>query len=385
VRIAVNAVALAPGGGLSFLVNQARYFEELGHPWRFVYFASPRSAAALQETVGLGAVVVPFAFPPGYRPRLVWEQLRFPHLLQRGQYDVLYCVGSYAVFRSPIPQVVVDQNPRHFAGSRELGLGRAWALARVKRAVARASVRRAETTVYVSDAFARAMASIGFPEPTRVIPSGVNVDLPKAPSVELPVRCDRCREGGYALAVHNWYPHKRLSWLAATWAGTSELRGRHLVIVGQVLGSQAKREIETAKRAVGSDGCVHLVEGAGRQEVARLYVQADIYISASALEAFPLTPFEAMSFSVPCVLSDIPAHVEVAGAAAMYFKLGDEASLVAAVRRAQDQRQTLRERGHARLREFSWEKHVEALLEEFWAATRDQAARRVRRRRTAFS
>lgn len=371
-RIAVNAVGLAPGGGLSFLLNQVRHFEELGDPWRFAYFASPRCAEALQEAVSPGIVIVPFASPPAYLARLMWEQFRFPRLLQREPYDLLYNVGNYAVFRSPIPQVVVDHNPLHFAGSRELGFGSAWTVARLKREASRASVRRAETTVYLSESFSASMASVGFPRPTAVIASGVNVDLPTAGSVEFPVDCDRCRHGGYGLAVHNWYPHKRLGWLASTWAATGELRQRHLVIVGRALNRQARQEIESVKRATGGGGCVHLVEGATREQVANLYGRADLYVSASVLEAFPLTPLEAMTFSVPCVLSDIPAHREVAGAAATYFDVGVAASLVSAVGKAQDERQTLRERGHGRLREFSWEKHVEALLEEFSAAAGDQ-------------
>jgi glycosyltransferase involved in cell wall biosynthesis len=377
VRIAVNAVGLAPGGGLSFLVNQVRQFEELGDPWRFAYFVSPRCAEALEEAVSRGTVIIPFPSRPGYLGRLVWEQFRFPRLLQRERYDLLYCAGNYAVFGSPIPQVVVDHNPLHFAGSRELGLGTAWLVARLKRFAAWASVTRAESTVYLSDSFAASMASVGFPRPTAVIASGVNVDFPRAPAVEFPLSCDRCRPGGYGLAVHNWYPHKRLRWLASTWAATGELRQRHLVIVGRALGRDGRRQLESVRRAIAGDGCVHLVEDAGRDEVARLYARAGFYVSASALEAFPLTPFEAMSFSVPCVLSDIPPHREVAGAAATYFEVGNAASLVSAVQRAQDERQTLRERGRGRLGDFSWEKHVEALLELFSVAARDHAVARI--------
>jgi glycosyltransferase involved in cell wall biosynthesis len=113
--------------------------------------------------------------------------------------------------------------------------------------------------------------------------------------------------------------------------------------------------------------------GNTREDVACLYLRADRYVSASALEAFPLTPFEAMSFSVPCVLSDIPPHREVASAAATYFEVGNARVARFGRVEGEDERQKLRGRGQERLRDFSWEKHVEALLEEFSVAARDHA------------
>jgi glycosyltransferase involved in cell wall biosynthesis len=366
-KVAVNAVGLAPGGGLSFLLNQIQWFEGLDDSWEFSYFASPRCEAALREAVTHGTVAVPFARQPSYSERFLWEQLRFPRLLKREGYDALYCAGSYAVFRSPIPQLVVDQNPWHFAGRKELGAGMTLAVARTKRELAWASVRRAESTVYVSHSFAEAMASVGFPPPTRVIRSGANVDFPAISADETQVQCEQCRLGGYALAVHNWYPHKRLSWLTSAWTATSESNAQHLLLVGRALSRGGRREMQRVQSSLGPNSPVHIVSDARRDEVARIYSQADLYLSASVLEAFPLTPFEAMSFSVPCVLSDIPPHREVADSAATFFKVGDGRSFASAVTAARASRDTLSARGRERIRSFQWPDHVQALLDELTA------------------
>lgn len=44
---------------------------------------------------------------------------------------------------------------------------------------------------------------------------------------------------------------------------------------------------------------------------AKFYKKADYYISASKSEGLPLSVLEAMSYGLPCVLSDIPSHREI--------------------------------------------------------------------------
>lgn len=50
-----------------------------------------------------------------------------------------------------------------------------------------------------------------------------------------------------------------------------------------------------------------------RNDVYRLLKQADYYISSSTLEGLPISVMEAMYCGLPCILSDIPQHREVAG------------------------------------------------------------------------
>lgn len=65
-------------------------------------------------------------------------------------------------------------------------------------------------------------------------------------------------------------------------------------------------------------------------DVSDYYRNADIFVMPSmGPEGLPLVTIEAMSYGLPCVLSDLPVHVEVSqgGAAAMLFKSGDAVSL----------------------------------------------------------
>lgn len=47
------------------------------------------------------------------------------------------------------------------------------------------------------------------------------------------------------------------------------------------------------------------------EELQELYSNASAYITASKLEGLPITVLEAMSYSLPCIMSDIPPHNEI--------------------------------------------------------------------------
>lgn len=361
-RIAVDAMGLAPGGGLTYILHQAQELERNAGDLDITYFTTRRCAEALRAVVRADRVVVPLQRNWGLAFRVGYEQFRLPTVVTG--YDLVYCPGGFGLFRTRVPQVVVDHNPGHYAGLREFGWSlltlRAWG----ERWLARMSAHRVEGLVYLSDAFAREMAKVGFPAPTRVIHSGVAIDLPRGSGDEYPLGCEVCASEGFALAVHRWYPHKRLRWLIDAWAH-SVPAGRHLVIVGDAPYRRGRRERAAAADTLGIGSSVHLVERVSREEVAALYQRAWAYLSASILEAFPLTPFEAMSFEVPCVLTDIPAHREVAGFAAVYFAPDDAEGLGLAVDEAIRRRPELAAEGTRRLARVSWERSVAQLVEEF--------------------
>ena len=61
-----------------------------------------------------------------------------------------------------------------------------------------------------------------------------------------------------------------------------------------------------------------------RDDVPRLLRAADLYASSADYEACPLVLLEAMDAGLPLVLSDIPAHREIAGAKALAFVRRDD-------------------------------------------------------------
>ena len=148
-RLAVNAVGLAPGGGLTYLINQALEFRKFSD-LDMTYFVSPRCEDSLRARVSEAVVRVPFEEAPGYRKRIWWEQLELPKILRQERFDALYLPGGFAIFKSPIPQLIVDHNPHHHAKVKEVGINRLWLRGRVERFFAKLSARRAERVVYLS-------------------------------------------------------------------------------------------------------------------------------------------------------------------------------------------------------------------------------------------
>ncbi len=73
------------------------------------------------------------------------------------------------------------------------------------------------------------------------------------------------------------------------------------------------------------------------ESIAAAYQRATVVVAPSRFEGFGLTPIEAVASGVPAVASDIGPHREHLGSAVHYFRLEDDASLVAAIRAALDQ------------------------------------------------
>jgi glycosyltransferase involved in cell wall biosynthesis len=81
-----------------------------------------------------------------------------------------------------------------------------------------------------------------------------------------------------------------------------------------------------------------------------LYASADIFINPSlGPEGLPMVSLEAMSYGLPCILSDLPVHREISleGKAAVLFEAGSSASLGAKLEQLSRDIPALRSYGRA--------------------------------------
>ena len=95
--------------------------------------------------------------------------------------------------------------------------------------------------------------------------------------------------------------------------------------------------------------------------LAVLYRLAAVFVFPSLYEGFGLPPLEAMAAGAPVVTSNVSSLPEVVGDAALLVDPMDPAAIAAAVSRVLHEpalRNELVRRGHARVREFSWERSV---------------------------
>jgi glycosyltransferase involved in cell wall biosynthesis len=108
-----------------------------------------------------------------------------------------------------------------------------------------------------------------------------------------------------------------------------------------------------------------------RPDLIALYSMADAFAFPSWIEGFGIPVLEAMTCGAPVVASDRGSIPEVAGDAALLADAEDEHMFAAHLRAILEQPeigQSLRERGFARAREFSWTKTAGGILNAYAAA-----------------
>jgi glycosyltransferase involved in cell wall biosynthesis len=97
-----------------------------------------------------------------------------------------------------------------------------------------------------------------------------------------------------------------------------------------------------------------------------LYRACDIYVTPAYAESFAHPLVEAMSSGLPVAASDLPVHREVCGDAALYFPCFSHEGIAETVLRVCQSPALgaqLAENGRERSYDFSWEKHVDCILE----------------------
>jgi glycosyltransferase involved in cell wall biosynthesis len=130
--------------------------------------------------------------------------------------------------------------------------------------------------------------------------------------------------GRYVLMVSRLVPEKRHTDLIEAFAD-AKLDGWKLVLVGASEYPDAYAAA-VAARAQATAGAVMAGYQSGLA-LRELYTHAGIFVLPSSHEGLPIALMEALSYGLPVVASDIPAHLEIGLDNAHYFPLGDVSAL----------------------------------------------------------
>ena len=146
-----------------------------------------------------------------------------------------------------------------------------------------------------------------------------------------------------------------------------ELRDKYaLVIAGRIGWNCEAEEAELAKVTREGYNVKHLgyISDAEREVV---YQSATLFATASHYEGFGMPILEAMSYGVPCAISDIPVFHEVGGTAADYFDQ-DKPSVIAAHLEAllsdENLLKRLGEQSKKQAESFRWETVAQSVYEK---------------------
>ncbi len=227
----------------------------------------------------------------------------------------------------------------------------------------RKSVERAAGVITVSE-FSKSeiMDLLGLPDSMiEVVYPGVSpaISGPVAESAIRRVRRKYGLSGPYIVHVGTIEPRKNIPVLLKAFAEDLPFfraRGCRLLLAGKR--GWLYDEVFDTVRARGLEGDVVFAGYVGDDELALLYRAAEFAVFPSFYEGFGIPLLEAMASAIPVLASDIEAHKEVLGEAALFFDPQDSEGLARRMKELYEDRQ-LREaltgKGDARASRFTWE------------------------------
>ena len=235
-------------------------------------------------------------------------------------------------FRGPVVITVHDLSTVLYPGTQEAGRSRHFARA------LRGKARTAARVIVPTDAIGREVSQHLGVDPARVRTIHHGIDERFTPGGG--------PRKGYVLYAGALDPRKGLGTLLDALP-----EGVQLVLAGP-----KERATDQVKKSLG--GRISATGFVSEDELLRLYREAALLVLPSIYEGFGFPLAEAMACGTPCIVSDDPALVEVAGGAALHFPRRDAASLRAQLERVLGDaalREELAQKGIARAGAFRWD------------------------------
>ncbi|MFI5246839.1 MAG: glycosyltransferase family 4 protein [Gemmatimonadales bacterium] len=221
------------------------------------------------------------------------------------------------------------------------------------RGIVRLACERAAAVITVSEFSRREIVDrIGVdPEKVHVIPLAITPRPRPSEEAIAKVRVARNLPGRYVTYVGNFKPHKNLRTLLE--AAPQFATEVPLVLIG---GTEA--ELENALPAARGRGAkVMVLRSVSDEELWPLLAGSSAFAFPSLYEGFGLPPLEAMSLSVPTVVSNTTALPEVVGDGALQVNPRDSEALASAINRLVEDEpfaRALGEKGRVRACSRTW-------------------------------
>jgi glycosyltransferase involved in cell wall biosynthesis len=378
IHLFVNALAASAGGGLTYVRNVIPQITA-----RDDAMATILLDAGLRREFQTPSNIEFLEWEGTSRPALrFWlEQRMVRRLALRSGAGALLSAGNFAVWNSPLPQVLLSRNSLYTSRDfdrdlRSRGETRLWLDTRLKAEFAKWSILAADRVVAPSQSFADELQS-WTGAPISAVHHGFDREtflrdqspLPEAVRQKL-----ECTGGALRLLFVSHYNYYR----------NFETLIRALPTIRRQLAPRPVRLFLTCKLAPGANPGAYRPERAAAlvrqldlsEEVVELgsvpysllhqvYRSADVYVTPAYAESFAHPLVEAMSSGLPVVASDLPVHREICGDAGVYFERfspQDLAHRILAVAGSSELAGQLAQAGIVRASAFSWKRHVDQIL-----------------------
>ncbi len=359
-RVGINATLLGPrAGGIG--VYMQHLLDELSsgaNSWQPCFFLRPEEmeSYALPEDERF----IPFKFS-SRNPllRIPLEALAWRVVLALQDIDLFHSPISYIPPGVNGAAIVTVHDLRYFHYPETYTRLRGKFLERM---IPR-SLERARRIITVSESTKQDMMNLfGIDShKIRVIHEGIEIEKFQQPITEQTAQRVRKKYNlplDYLLAVGHLEPRKNYELLFEAVRLLKDEYGiaQHVVIVGQE--NWKFESIYQRVKALHLDQHIHFTGFVAEHDLPAIYQMASLFVAPSLFEGFGFTPLEAMAAGAPTVVSNCTSHPEVCGDAALYFgplDRDDLAQKIATVLNDDEFRALLVERGHKRIKNFSWQ------------------------------
>jgi glycosyltransferase involved in cell wall biosynthesis len=361
-RIAIDARKLRDYGIGTYVRNLLRYLSRIDRTTEYVLLCRSEDCGVEEDLGDNFRSVVEDS--PAYSLK---EQVTVPIALRREGVDLFHAPHYVLPPLTPCKSVVTIHDCIHLRFPQYLPNRLGYAYARSSLWTA---AHRSDRVLTVSEASKRDILRYFRVPPSKieVIYNAIDERFEHTPPED---EVARVREryqlnDPFVLYAGNIKPHKNLERLIESFhtlrrGGFENVK---LLIIGDEISKYA-----TLRRAVHKYKLHKHVRFFGfvpDQTLAALYRLAAVFVFPSLYEGFGLPPLEAMASGTPVITSNVSSLPEVVGDAAILIDPYEPDAIADAMRRVLTDpalRASLRERGLARVRQFSWERSISRVRE----------------------
>ncbi|HYU44844.1 MAG TPA: glycosyltransferase family 1 protein [Terriglobales bacterium] len=377
-RLFINGLAASAGGGLTYLRNVIPHLARRTDAEATVLL-NPEVRREFGELRNI--TFVETAASPGVLRRFFHEQTTLPRLLRRSRAQVLVSTGNFALWNSPVPQMLLSRNSLYTSADfhRDVKARRdyaIWADTLIKGWFAHHSIDRADITVAPSEAFAQELTRW---TGKKVVSVHHGFDREAFTSDPTPLQArvqhqlENAKDSLRLLFVSHYNYYRNFETLFRALPILSDrLNGKKVKLFltcrlssGQNPGSYRAEAAYSLVNSLRSRERVVELGMVPYRSLHHLYRACHIYVTPAYAESFAHPLVESMSTGLPVVASDLPVHREICREAATYFPCFSPEILaehVLQVHRSPELAETLSRNGLNRAQDFRWDTHVERLL-----------------------
>lgn len=379
IHLFINAISASAGGGLTYVRNVVPRLADQDDV-RATVMVSGTLAAEIAESARVS--LLRENWPTSSGRRLWYEQSKLPGVIRRSGADVLLSTGNFALYRSPVPQILLSRNALYVSADflrdlRKREDFRLWLDTKVKGTLARCSVRTADCAIAPSATFASELQQ-WTGKNVVCIHHGFDRELffrdqsPLLPEVQARLSAAKGSLRLLFVSHYNYYRNfETLIRAVAILKKKVQPRSVRLILTCKLNSKDNPGDYraDTAAQLVRQLGLEEEIVELGAVPYAalhHLYQACDFYVTPAYAETFAHPLVEAMASGLPVIASDLPVHKEICGEAALYFPRFSSEILAEQIGKAAESREQasrMRKMGVSRSQEFSWDKHVDQLLQ----------------------